>query len=176
MSADIPTNNPEKKEVIDDNARKFVVESIDPVFLQENDAISFVLTTDWLETGEDDEKKLAFKEFENGDIQILRIAKVIKDDNRTSMKEKITIEKYDELLGSSILRIQKKRHEFSYDQDGIRFDVKYDEFTDSTLRVLEIDASSDDERNAFDANNFPGELTEVTGDMRYYGYRVSTML
>jgi hypothetical protein len=174
--AEIPINTPEKKEVLDDNARKFITEGLTSDLLKENGATSFILTTDWLETGEGNEKKLAYKEFENGDIQILLIEKVTKDGNRTSVKEKITNEKYNELVGSSILRIQKKRYEFSYSQNDIQFDVKYDEFTDSPLRVVEVDALNEGERDSFDPARFPSELAEVTGDIRYYGYRVGAVL
>ncbi len=35
MSAEIPRNTPEKKEVLDDNARKFIVDTLDSTFLEE---------------------------------------------------------------------------------------------------------------------------------------------
>ena len=169
-------NTPEKKEILDDNARKFITETIDPQFLDEHHASSFTLTTDWLETGEDNEKKLAYKEFDSGEIQILLIAKVTKDGSRTSEKEKITAAEYAELLSSSILRLEKKRYEFTYPQNGIPFSIKYDEFTDSALRILEVDAGSDEERSAFHPSGFPSGLVEVTGDINYYGYRVASAL
>jgi hypothetical protein len=173
MSAEIPTHNPEKKEVLDDNARKFIVETIDPTLLVETRASSYTLTTDWLETGEDNEKKLAHKKFDNGDIQILLIAKVTKDGNRTSEKTKITEDEYKRLLESSVLHLEKKRHEFTYAQNGVSFSMKYDEFADSELRILEVDAASDEMRDSFIPEDFPAELIEVTGDTQYYGYRVA---
>jgi hypothetical protein len=171
-----PTNSPEKKEIIDDNARKFIVNAIDPKFLEENRATSFNLITDWLEIGDDDEKKVAYKEFENGNIQTLLIAKITKNGDRTSEKEKITEDKYEELLSSSMLHLEKKRSEFTYTQNGTAFSVKYDEFAESKLCILEVDAINEEERNSFSPGDFPGELTEVTGDIRYYGYRVAIVV
>ena len=176
MAHETPTSNPEREEVLDDNARKFISEGLNTEFLEENDATSFTLITDWLETGEDNEKKLAHKKFKNGDIQILLIAKVTKDGSRTAEKEKLTQEQYDELVALSMLRVEKKRYEFNYIQDGTSFSVKYDEFTESGLRVLEIDATSEGQRDSFIPNDFPIELTEVTGELKYYGYRVATVL
>ena len=176
MPGEIPTNTPEKKENLDDNARKFITETVDPKFLEEHHASSFTLITDWLETGEDNEKKLAYKEFDSGEIQILLIAKVTKNGSRTSEKEKITAAEYAERISSSILRLEKKRYEFTYTQNDISFSVKYDEFAGDKLRILEVDASSEEERNSFNPHDFPVHLTEVTGDMRYYGYRVASVV
>ena len=176
MSAEIPTNKLENKEIIDDNARKFIVGNSERDFLNNNDVVSYDLITDWLELGEDNEKKLAYKKFDNGDVQILLISKVTKDGNRTSTKEKIDEEQYDELIKSSILHVEKKRHEFEYIQDGITFSMKFDEFTQSDLLILEADANNERDRNSFDAANFSVNLTEVTGDIRYYGYRVADVI
>jgi hypothetical protein len=176
MLEKLPTNTPEKSKLLDDNARKFVVEAIDHEFLEENGASSFTLTADWLETGEDNEKKIVRKQFDTGDIQILLIAKVTKDGNRISEKQKITERKYEELLGSSILHLEKKRHEFEYTQDNILFSIKFDEFAGGELYILEVDAPSEEERDSFSPNDFPAKLTEVTGDIRYYGYRVADII
>lgn len=172
MSAEIPTNSPEKKEVLDDNARKFVVGVMNPEFLKENGASSFTLAVDWLETNEDNEHKVAYKTFENGDIQILLISKITKDGSRTSEKEKISEETYRQLLASSVLHLEKKRYEFEYSQNNIPFSIKYDEFADGRLNMLEIDAPGEEQRNSFKPDHFPVSLDEVTGDIRYYGYRV----
>jgi hypothetical protein len=178
MSVEIPRNNPEKKELLDDNARKFTADTIDPEFLQKNNAKSFLLTTDWLEMGESSEKKLAHKKYENGDVEILLIQKFTQDGKRTvPPKEKLTEDQYQEFLAlSPALRVEKIRHEFDYIQSGISFSVKYDEFVDSKLRVLEVDAQDEIERDSFEPRAFPYGLTEVTGDIRYYGYRVATVL
>ena len=90
MSEKMPVTNLEKKETLDDNARKFTVDTIDATYLEDNKATSFELTVDWLEIGEDHEKKVAHKKFDNGDVQILLISKVTKDGSRTSEKEAIT--------------------------------------------------------------------------------------
>lgn len=176
MPHEAPTSSPEKKEVLDDNARKFVTKGLTSEFLENNRASSFTLITDWLETGEDNEKKLAYKKFNNGDTQILLITKVTENGNRTAEKEKITQEQYEELLASSILRVEKKRYEFNYIQGDTSFSVKYDEFAESSLRVLEVDATDENQRDFFSPIDFPSELTEVTGDISYYGYRVASIL
>jgi hypothetical protein len=178
MTAEIPQNKPEKekREVLDDNARKFIVEPINALFLEENDASSFKLTVDWLETNEDNETKIAYKDFGNGNVQILLISKTTVDGNRTSEKKKITKEEYEQLKNASILHLEKTRYEFAYIQNDIPFSVKYDEFANSELRVLEVDALSEKERDSFNSDDFPVELGEVTGDMQYYGYRVAEVV
>ncbi|MDN5274451.1 MAG: hypothetical protein JWP06_352 [Candidatus Saccharibacteria bacterium] len=178
MPAEIPTNSPEKKETLDDNARKFILEGIDPKLLDENNASSFSLIIDWLETDNDNdnETKVAYKEFDNGDVQILLITKTTTDGNRTSIKEKITKEEYEQLVVSSVLHLEKKRYEFTYAQGSVVFSVKYDEFTDGELCMLEVDASSEEERRSFSPGEFPSKLVEVTGDTQYYGYRIAEII
>lgn len=176
MSVEIPTNTPEKKEILDDNARKFTLDTLDDTFLNEHNASSFVLTVDWLETEEATEKKVAYKQFSTGDVQILLIAKATEDGNRTTTKEKISEEEYVALAAASVLHLEKKRYEFEHTQNDTVFSMKYDEFTGSNLRILEVDAVDEATRDAFDPQNFPSGLHEVTGDVKYYGYRVATVL
>lgn len=176
MQEKLPINTPERSKPLDDNARKFVVDAIDPKFLEENGALSFTLIVDWLEKGEDNEKKIAHKQFDNGDIQILLITKVTRNGDRTSIKEKVAEEKYEELLSFSVLHLGKRRHEFDYTQNDISFSMKFDEFAGGKLHILEVDAPSEKERNSFSAMDFPAKLTEVTGDIRYYGYRVADII
>ena len=145
MLEKLPTNTPEKGELLDDNARKFIIDSIDHEFLAENDTSSFDLIVDWLETGEDNEKKIAYKQFETGDVQILLIAKQTKNGKRTTEKDKITEEEYKDLRESSILHLEKKRHEFEYVQNDITFSIKFDEFAGGELNMLEVDASTEEE-------------------------------
>lgn len=171
--SETPKNSPEKKETLDDNARKFITEPLDQEFLEKHGATSFTLTVDWLETGKDNETKVAYKKFDNGDVQILLITKITVDGNRTSEKEKITKERYDELLTRSKLHLEKKRYEFEYSQNNTTFSIKYDRFADDKLAMLEVDAPSEAERDSFDTTDFPGELAEVTGDVRYHGFRVA---
>ena len=54
--------------------------------------------------------------------------------------------------------------------------MKFDAFAKGELYILEVDAPSEDERNAFNLGDFPFKLTEVTGNMSYYGYRVADIL
>ncbi len=173
MTESIQPHNPEKKESMEDNARKFISAPIEQSFLEANHASSFVLASDWLITDEESEKKLAHKTYPNGDVQILLISKVTKDGNRVSEKTKISEGEYAELLASSVLRLEKTRYEFSLVQNEKPFVMKYDEFVDSDLRILEVDAASEEERGSFDPSEFPYDLSEVTGDQAYYGYRVS---
>lgn len=162
-----------QKEVLDDNARKFTLSTIDPTFLDTHTVTAYMLTTDWLETGSDNERKLAYKEFDTGEVQILLIAKVMKNGSRISEKQKITKEEYEDLLASSVLHLEKKRYEFNYAQGNVEFAMKYDEFASSSLRMLEVDAATEEERESFNPNDFPAQLSEVTGELKYYGYRVA---
>lgn len=178
MTTEFPSTDPEKKEAVDDNALKFTVDGLSPEFLQENDAKAFLLTTDWLEMDKRSEKKLAYKKFADGKVDILLIQKFTDEHgNRTvPPKEKLTHDQYDQLLGQSVRRVEKMRHEFDYTQNGTVFSMKYDEFTGSELRVLEVDAQDEAARNSFVPDEFPYRLTNVTGDTRYYGYRVADVL
>jgi len=64
------------------------------------------------------------------------IAKVTKGGNRTSEKEKISEEKYQQLKASSVLHLEKKRYEFEYEQNDTPFSVKYDELPMADLTCL----------------------------------------
>lgn len=161
---------------MDDNARKFITQALTQDFLKVCNATSFILTTDWLETDETKEKKLAYKKYDTGEVAILLITKVTKEGKRFSEKNKITDQEYKRLLLDSMLRVEKRRYEFNYIQNDNLFSIKYDEFINSELKILEVDSDSEEVRNKFDSKNFPVTLKEVTGDIRYYGYRVSSIL
>jgi len=176
MPTTTPLNTQENKETLDDNARKFIVDALDQSFLTENRASSFTLLVDWLETSVDNEKKIVHKTFDNGDVRMFLVSKVTKDSKRVAEKEKIDEQQYKALLPSSTLHLEKKRHEFDYIQNNISFSVKYDEFAGSDLRMIEVDASSDAERNSFNPSDFPATLVEVTGEIKYYGYRMAKYL
>jgi len=172
-----PTPEHEKsKEVLDDNARKFITEPLDPEFLEAQGAIPFLLITDWLETGEDNETKVVYKKLNNGEVQIFLISKTTKDGKRTKEKEEITEEKYKELLGSPARHVEKMRHEFTYTQNGTTFAANYDEFAGGKLFMLDVDASTEEEKDSFSPSEFPIKLAEVTADMQYYGYRVADVI
>jgi len=162
-----------EKQILDDNARKFTCSQLDPSNLSINEVTSFVLMTDWLETGLDDEKKLAYKRFANGDTQILLIAKVTSNGKRITEKQNITEEEYSHLLASSTLRVEKTRQEFAYKQNGVEFSLKYDDFGGDKPKMLEVDASNHQDRDMFNPELFPSDLTEVTDDISYYGYRIA---
>ena len=158
---------------LNDDARKFTCEVFDPQILNQT-IVSFALTSDWIETDEDTEKKLAHKKFDNGDVQILLIEKITHNSKRTSHKQEISNAQYKTYLTSSILRIKKFRHEFTYIQHGVAFTLKYDVFGGNNSAILEVDASTEEERNSFDPTIFPVKLVEVTGNLSYYGHRISS--
>lgn len=57
------------------------------------------------------------------------------------------------------------------------YELKFDVFANSEVRILEVGASSAEARDAFCAADFTAaKLTEVTGDLRYYGFRMTDML
>lgn len=175
MTIDIPNNSPEKREALDDNARKFTTVLIDQHFIDSLRPTSFTIIVDWLETDVSKEKKLAHKTFEDGTTQILLIAKETQDGNRKTVKKPLAQERYNELVSESVLHLEKKRYEFKYDQNGKEFELKYDVFADDKLHMLEVDAASDDMRAAFAPEEFPSPLSEVTGNLNYYGYRVCSV-
>lgn len=170
-------NNPEKREGIADDARKFIVTDIDPQLLDGEDVVKFDLTIDWLETGEDDEAKIVLKEFPDGTVERILVAKVTENGKRTTNKEEMTLDEYEEekARASSVgIGIEKTRYEFRVERDGIVFDVKYDEFPNSDLRLIEVDADNEEGRKHFDPAIFlVSNLKEVTGDRGYEGYRVA---
>jgi len=171
-----PASNIEKKESVEDNARKFTLGEISPEFLKEKNASSFFLTVNWMKVAEASEIKVARKEFTNGEVQILLISKLIKDGSRISEKKKINEDEYREMLRSSVLHLQKTRHEFKYVQGNITFTLKYDVFEDGNTNMLEVDADSEELRSQFKIKDFPFTLSEVTGNMDYYGYKVAKTL
>lgn len=176
MSSEKYLRNLEAKTLLDDNARKFLVAPISSDFLVDNRASSFVLVIDWLEANEDNEKKVVYKQFDNGDTQILLISKVTLDGSRTSVKEPISEDEYEKLIALSVLHLEKRRYEFDYVQSGVTYSLKYDEFGDKKLCMLEVDGGDEDSRSAFRSSDFPASLDEVTGDMKYYGYRVADVI
>lgn len=173
--SEIPIN-PEKKNAAVDDARKFTLEGIDRAFLDAHSATSCMMTIDWLQTGDKDEKVVR-KEFDDGTMQILHIEKVMKDGERISAKHPITPEEYETYKKNAVLpTLRKKRFEFSFAQEGSGFALKYDEFEDSDLRLLEVDASSKESRNSFMAQNFPYKLVEVSDNSDFSGPRIVNVL
>jgi hypothetical protein len=174
MTKDGPAIKAEDKEVLKDNARKFVVRGISQDLL--TGSRSYLLKADWLETNQTDEKKITSKEFADGSTQLLLVTKVSKDWNRVSERRELDQAEYEALLEQSVLHLAKRRHEFKVTQNEIVYTIRYDEFQDSELCILEVDASSALERAKFDPALFPAELTEVTGNLGYYGYRVANLV
>lgn len=174
-----PKSNPEReKQKEDDNARQFVVEPIDSQFLEAHGATPLLLITDWTATDKANEEKVVCKKFDNGDVQYFSISKPFQNGERKKLKQEIGEEKYKKLRGSSVRHVEKRRHEFAYTQHDISFTINYDEFAGGKLFLLDVDASSKDEkeRNSFNPDAFPIRLEEVTGDPRYSGSGVANTL
>ena len=158
-----PSTNPEQGEATPDNAIKFIVGApVPPEFLDQHGASKLTLTVDWIDISDSSETKLARKELADGTIQLLLISKVSENGERTSKKRPLSQSEYDQLLDQSVRRLSKVRYEFSYPQNSLVFDAKYDVYNDSD-QILEIDASSSQAREAFDPTVFPCNLTEVEG-------------
>lgn len=167
MSPEIPTNSPNKK-VVDDNARKFIVQAPDLEYLKERSDDSYTIETDWLKIGEGTEQKVVRKGNE-----MLLISKTTTNGSRKAEKESISRETYDELRANSILHSKKERYEVEYhDKKGVQFLLKYDMFDGGRLCMLEVEAATQEERDAFNPNDFPAEMTEVTGEPGYTGYEI----
>ena len=177
MTGEIPTATPEKKEALDDNALKFIIGDIDLSSVTDNDVTAYLMTTDWIDIGADDEEKLVIKHYTDGTIDWLRIKKVIDESGgRKSKKVPISEMEYIAALVDSKITVVKTRTDFTYTQNDIVFKLTYDEFDGSPLRIMEVDAKDEQQRISFKPTMFPAGLESVTGDIRYYGYRVADML
>lgn len=177
MSYENNVNTPEKKDVpAKDNARKFILSAISLEDLKEFRANSFVLAVDWLEMGDGNETKLARKEYDDRTAQTLLINKVTDGGNRATTKKVIGEQEYERRLADSLQRVVKRRSEFKYVQDHVVFDLKYDEFHGSSLRMLEVETLPSENEAPFDPTIFKEELIEVSDDPRYTGYRVAEVL
>jgi hypothetical protein len=176
MPEETPLQPQRNKEVLEDNARKFVVESIDSEFLRKNNAKAYSLVVDWLETDEMQEKKVVLKRSEQGKTQYILVSKASHEGNRVTEKKKITEDEYTSLCALSIVHLEKKRYEFEIAQNGIQFALKYDEFSGGVPNMLEVDADNQEERGKFNPSSFVYLLNEVTGEMQYYGYRVAAAI
>ena len=170
--------NPEvKSDASDDNARKFVVAgSLSPEYLRDMKATGFRLTVDWLEMSDDRETKLVYKEYDDGEVQLLRITKEANEEGRRARKTPVAMDHYLEAVADSQRRVLKRRHEFKHVQHKMIFNMKYDEFEGSDLRLIEVDAPTDEERRSFDHTDFVVGLEEVSDDPHYTGYRVAEVL
>jgi hypothetical protein len=177
MDTEQPAKTPEKKEALDDNALKFIIDEINPVTIASGEITSYEMTTDWIHTGVDDEEKLVLKQYDDGSVKRLRIRKERDSEGgRKSVKTPLSENEYLSLLVHSKITSTKKRTDFIYQQNGTQFVMTYDEFTGSALRILEVDAENPTLRQKFKTALLPAELKSVTGDLRYYGYRVTDML
>ena len=60
---------------------------------------------------------------------------------RTTEKQKITAEEYNDLLTSCLPSGLKDSSKFVYEQQGQKFSLKYDDFGVDKPKVLEVDVS-----------------------------------
>lgn len=180
MSEKYPTTDsaPNKREKKSDDARKFTVIGgvIDPYFLQGHNAVAHAMVVDWTVIAHDEhrkaETKIAYKEYDDGRVQILEIAKEKVGDARTAEKTEIAPGEYTDKVAQPIKHLAKRRYEFTYRQNGIDFELKYDVIEDGKLYLLEVDAPSPELRAQFDEKLFEYELHEVSGDPAYEGYEI----
>jgi hypothetical protein len=181
MTAEIPHTPERKTEAVADNARKFRVGPIDESFLEKHKASSTKLIVDWLEIdkGTETEIKLAYKkDLRTREIEILLISKTGVGSDRKTTRDDITQEEYDRRKSElskkpSVPHLEKTRYAFTYSQNGTaHFPVKYDVFERSELRMLEVEDSSEGEEE-FSPDDFPFDLSEVSDNQDYSGYRVA---
>lgn len=162
-----------------DNARKFITLPLDKRFLDEHGAIAYKMITHWDESSDTD-KKLVAKQYSDGTEKFREIEKVPDGQGgRKAYSRDITAADYYEKLAkldANTVPSEKLRCEFLYQQGAVTFEVKYDQFVDSELCILEVDAANPELRAVFRAEDFPSELREVSGDKRYEGKNVRTMV
>ena len=103
---------------------------------------------------------IAYKKFDDGTVKILHIAKVTIDGNRTAKKREITEAEYERYRSNAKIHVEKRRYEF----------------TNSSLRVLEVAAKVLDDTTSFNPEDFPYMLKDVSDDNSFVGFRVSAHL
>lgn len=190
---ELPPKPEREQKQVDDNDRKFVLTPVEdgefnPVYEKAYD-----MTTWWLIAEDNREKKLVHKVFHSGVEEYWLITKKTDGKNRKSDKVLLytdadtdaevdadALKGIMELVGNRDDSSRKARYELSYVQGDIKYNLKYDVFIDSYLRVLEVDSVSKraEERDAFDPRAFEGlfqhsfALEEVTGQAAYTGHNV----
>ncbi|MDB5176482.1 MAG: hypothetical protein JWN75_150 [Candidatus Saccharibacteria bacterium] len=176
MPAEIPTYSPEK-EIKPDDARKFVVGSnIDLAFLEKYQAETHNMTVDWIEIGSGTETKIARKAYDNGTVEILKITKVKVDGSRIPQKDSVSPDDYPGEIADPLYHLDKRRYEFTYNQNEVDYSLKYDVIEGGRLYLLEVDAESAVKRDNFNPMEFEYPITEVSGKPEYEGYRIVDFL
>lgn len=179
MSAETPNHSPEI-ESKPDNDRKFVVTSgaIDHAKLTEESPEEYDMTVDYTVIndyggGNYEEEKIARKVYDDGSEKILKIAKVKLNGNRDAKKAAVAPEKYADLVTGSVKHLFKRRHELVYrQQDGAEFPIKYDILENGKLYMIEVGANIVAIGGAFNIDEFPADLVEVSGDKDYEGHQM----
>ena len=176
MSVENPTSSPEKRETKKDDARKFIIGAIDHVFLEQHGADARDMTVDWTEVSANSETKVVRKIDDNGLMETWKITKVKVDGSRNKDVVAVDPDKYDDLVAETVYHLEKRRYEFHYEQNGIKYTLKYDVLEDGLFYLLEVDAEDPELRARFDKDLFARqeqyELIEVSGDEAYEGYRI----
>lgn len=151
-----------------DNARKFLVDEFDPALIPEG-ATSYVMTTVWTDMSEENDAKAVHKVYDDGAPDgYFFVEKVGPHGAREAKRRIISKAEYDQaIIGHEQSTARKRRTEFTL--DGL--EMKFDEYLDGPLHIIEVDAATPEAREAFDPGVFPWKLHEIF-DESYDGYRV----
>lgn len=179
MSAEIPNYSPET-ETKPDNDRKFIVTSgaIDLKTLTDETLEEYDMTVDYTVIndhgdGNYEEEKIARKVYDDGSEKILKIAKEKLNGNRSAKKMAVTTEEYPGLVTNPLKHLFKRRHELIYRQhDGAEFAIKYDILENGKLYMIEVGPNIAAIGGAFNMDEFPAKLIEVSGDKDYEGHQM----
>ena len=181
MSNFPPTPETEAKPV-SDNARKFIVDPIEPELIPVNNSFVHNMVIHWMSTEPRFEVKVVKKINARDDMDgaILRIMKTTHEDGRReTTREPIPYGEFLEVCERfpDTPHLEKRRTEFFVVQNDKPYLIKYDEFSDSDLRMIEVEIDprakmTEDDLNGFDPAEFFDVRDEVTADPSYKGYRI----
>ena len=180
MSAETPSYDLEKHETVKDNDRKFILTArpLDVTFWDGyNPDREYDMTVHWTDINDDEktETKIAHKLYDDGAVEILKIAKVKVGDDRTAKKHEVAPDDYEKSIQDPVKQLAKRRYEFAYRQNGAIFKMKYDVIEDGILCMLEVGAGVTEQGDVveFDMSAFEDyQLYEVSGDPAYEGHRI----
>lgn len=186
MSHNLPPSNEVEPKPVEDNARKLVLFQLDQDKLRAFDATTYDMEIQWIDTSDDFETKVVCKVYDSDerDPQVLKISKSTVDGKRLTTREPISYEEFVEIKErhQGKPHLTKRRSEFDYEQDGVQYAMKYDEFrvgqridgAQQLFCMLEVDAVTEDQRERFDPELFePSQIyAEATGNPNYTGYKI----
>ena len=177
MTHELPQSNPNNRETQKpDNDRKFILESLNPEDVADGAVTAYDMEVYFIEIEPGRETKIVRKIYADGSVKTLKITKVTVNDERTTDKVEIDDEEPESLAQRAVKHFEKRRHEFTYTQGGNTFNLKYDDYADVPLYMLEVGADDQMQIPTFVAQDFPATLTEVSDDKRYSGHRITEVL